>query len=388
MNYKTDNVMKYYKILVCFVLAFAIFFSFPVGTNATNSGGTTNNTQTFDNTLITNTTEIEITQETTIGDMAENYRDASVTVVIYESVDNTAVSMGSGIAVRSGGYIATNWHVISNVALYPTKYYVKIEIMQNEEMISYNADLLWSSDMFDLAIIRSEYHDIPFVSMADRWIDSDDRLEYFDEVWTIGTPYDMSLYGTASKGIISCDLERVSSSGNRIYESMIQHTAPISNGSSGSGLFDMDGNLIALNTLGVASTSTTTASSLFFATPIYPIINIIDKIATLEEDEDPDTNYSFPLIGVRGYDRYMNELFTEKGLYSLSIVAEGPCDGLLNAGDIITGISTTTATPTSENGYYKVDKRNDLLYALSNFNKGDSVKLYVNSSEVVTIILD
>lgn len=381
--------MSYKNFLVCCLLVFTLIFS--IGCDTTANTNNTNNTTGFDNSIITNTTEIEITPETTIGEMARNYRDASVTVIIYETETDTATSMGSGIAVYSGGYIATNWHVISYVALYPTEYYAKIEIMQNGEMEQYNADLLWSSDMFDLAIIRSEFYDIPFVSMADRWIDSDNKLEYFEDVWTIGTPYDMSLYGTSSKGYISCDLERVSSSDGRIYESMIQHTSPISNGSSGSGLFDMDGNLIALNTLGVASTTTTSANDLYFSTPIYPIINIIEEIATLEEDQDPDTNYSFPKIGVSGYDRYMNEEFTESGLYSRSIITGGACDGLLNAGDIITGISTTTATPASESGYYEVDKRNDLLYALSNFNKGDSVKLYIKYSgelnREVTIVL-
>ncbi|MDD4815592.1 MAG: serine protease [Clostridia bacterium] len=382
--------MSYKKILLCFVFIFVMVFNTGCGTElSSNDSNSSNNSQNFDST-ITNLQAIELTAETSPSDMVSSYREATATVLIYNSDTNNAVSMGSGVAVYSGGYIATNWHVISNVDSYPSAYYIKIQFMIDGEMTYANASLLWSSSAFDLAIIRSEYVNMPFVTMADKWIDSDNRLEYFEDVWTIGTPYDMSLYGTASRGYISCDMERTSSSDGRIYESMIQHTAPISNGSSGSGLFDMDGNLLALNTLGVASSSSVTASSLFFATPIYPIINIIEEIATLEEDEDTETNYSFPKLDVMGYDRFMNSTFTEKGLYTETINPNSPCENILFEGDIIKAISTTSATQEGDAGYYKVDKRNDFLYAVSNFKKGDTVKLYINNisgDSIVQVVL-
>jgi len=380
--------MKNYRYLVCLVLTLTILFN--IVSQADASYLSPNNSQTFDNT-ITNVQAIELTSETTRSAMVEEYLEAVATIIIYENETDTAVSMGSGVAVYSGGYIATNWHVISNVDLYPTDYYIKIEVIYNGELTIFNADLLWSSDIVDLAVIRSEYHNIPYVTMEDRWINSDNRLRIAEEIWTLGTPYDMSLFGTYSEGYISSNLERLSSSDGRLYESMIQHSSAISNGSSGSGLFDANGSLLGLNTLGVPSTSTTSANDLYFSTPIYPIINIIDDIASLEEDNDPETNYSFPKIGVNGYDRNMSNTFSDSGLYTMSVNSSGPSSGLLFEGDVLTGISTPTATETSTGGYYEVDIRNDFFYAISNFNKGDSVKLYVKNSvglnRVVEVVL-
>lgn len=345
------------------------------------------------NQTVTHLTPINVNAQTDRSEMVEKYLEATATVkIINES--GIMVSMGSGIAIYAGGYIATNWHVINNVIYYPTRYFVETEILVNGEYETFEAKVLWANESFDLAVIRCNYYNIPFVKMKDRWINSNEPLRIAEEIWTLGTPFDESLRGAYSTGTISSSEYRFSVANNRVYEYLIQHSSSISNGSSGSGMFDKDGNLLGLNTLGVPSSSSASANDLYFSTPIYPLINIIAQIAALDEDGIASTNYSFPVIGISGYDQVMSDVynydFDKSGIYVQEVTKGGPAYGKLNAGDIITGISITMSSEGGV-GYYAVNLRNDLLYALTKFKKGDTIKIYYTRGIVnnyATITLD
>jgi len=360
------------------MLIFVIVFSVGCGTDDSN-------TQTFNN-VISYTEPITVDTEADFSNMVEDYAQASVTVIIL-SEENEQVSMGSGIAVYAGGYIATNWHVISAVESLTETYFIKIQILQDGEFVLYDGKLLWSNINFDLAVVRCEFHNIPYVTMADRWIDTTNPLRIAEYVWTIGSPVDNSLAGTFTDGKISSNMERNSVSSGRIYESLIQHTANISNGSSGSGLFDKAGNLVALNTLGITSTTTTAANSLYFSTPIYPIYKVISKIVQYEQDDNDDTNYSLPLLEVKAYDSavsqyYYRSDFTGEGVYVYEIKIGGTSYLKLLVEDVITAVSIPSANVNSTSGYYPIEKRNDLLYALCNFNPGDTIYVYYTRGTV------
>lgn len=380
------------SIAICAVVVFVLVFTLTFSPQNQVLGNPTNYVETPQ--IVTGTIDVssnEMSQKTPSYEMVEAYQYAAVSVIIRTS-GGAQASMGSGIAVYNGGYIATNWHVISSVESNPSEYSVNVIVYEglgNGEGIftEYPAKLLWSNINFDLAIVKCEKTDLPYVKMSNRWINlenNQNRLRISEEIWTLGSPYDSSLQGTFTKGTISSECERVSSSSNRIYESLIQHDASISNGSSGSGLFDMNGNLIGLNTLGVTSSSSA-ANDIYFATPIYPIINIISKIATLEEDGNAQTNYKLPTIGITGYDSKLSEYygytFSGVGVYVQEVTKNGACFGKLNAGDAIIGLSISVASSESDEGYFAINKRNDLLYALSNFNTGDMIKLYVKRGE-------
>ncbi len=390
---------KLVKILICFSLCFCFFLTSGCLDNpsSTISNTTDNSGSNQFNNEVTHTTPIEVSSSTPRSEIVEDYLSAVATIYYTYTNNNTTSSIysGSGVAVYAGGYIATNWHVISEVVVGSSGYGLQVEILLDGEYQKFNAKLLWENVNFDLAILRCDYHNIPYVKMQDRWINSDNRLKITEEVWTLGTPYDESLFGSYSSGYISSNQERVSIASQRVYESLIQHSAPISNGSSGSGLFDSAGNLVALNTLGINSSSSNSANSLFFATPIYPIQNIISQIVQLEEDNNPNTNYSFPLIGVTGYDSYMAEYysdlgdFSDNGVYVGEISNPGTAIGKLEVGDVIIGICGKDSNLDSED-YFQIDKRNDLLYALSQYKSGDEIKVFYkrgNVSNFVNIVL-
>lgn len=383
------KMSKKIKNAVFLFIALIATFNFGCQFNNPNIEDNNNNSHQYDNQTVTHTTAINITDPTDRSEMVEQYLEATAT--IYVETPSTS-NMGSGIAVYAGGYIATNYHVILN-AIDNSNSTIEVEILIDGEYQVHPADLLWYNDVFDMAILRSAYYNIPYVKMLDRWIYGDNLLRIAEDVWTLGTPFYNSLCNSYSFGAISNNAatdKRNSTASGRLYEHLIQHSAPISPGSSGSGLFDKSGNLVGLNALGVSEIG---ASNLFFAVPIYPLINVISQVAELNEDDDDSTNYKFPTMGIMGYDKILAAIhdekaseiekynFNEDGLYVKEVSFSGPSFGELYSGNIITGISPTTSNINGE-GYFEVILRNDLLYALSTFQVGDTIKVYYKSGTV------
>lgn len=373
-------------LLVVLVATFSFGCEINIANNG-NSGNNGNNTNQYDNQEVTHITAIEIDDPIDRSTMVEQYMEATATVYVKTS---STTSRGSGIAVYAGGYIATNYHVIAN-AVDNAECTIEVEILIDEEYQFHSADLLWYNETFDLAVVRSAYYNIPYVKMLDRWVYSDNPLRIAEDIWSLSTPYYESLTNTYSEGTVSNNCatdKRISVAGGRLYEDLIQHSVAISPGSSGSGVFDKNGNLIGLNALGVAEVG---AASLFFAVPIYPLINVIPNIVELNEDEDDSTAYIFPKIGLSGYDKFLSSWhdevsdekynFNDNGFYILEVGTGGPSFGKLFTSEIITGISPTTSN-IGGTGYFEIKTRNDMLYALSTFQVGDTVKVYYKSGAV------
>lgn len=365
--------------LLVIMVALVVILNFSCEINIANNAnnGNNNNAHQYDNQEVTYVTAIEMDEPIDRSTMVEQYMEATATIYVETS---STMSRGSGIAVWAGGYIATNYHVIENAV--DNAGTIEVEILIDNEYQFHSADLLWYNETFDLAVVRSAYYNIPYVKMLDRWIYSDNPLRIAEDIWSLSTPYYESLTNTYSKGTVSnkCTTDkRISIAGGRLYEDLIQHDVAISPGSSGSGVFDKNGNLVGLNTLGITDVS---AERLFFAVPIYPLINVIPHIVELNEDDDDSTAYIFPKIGLSGYDKFIaswhNITFNDNGFYILETIPGGPSFAKLFAGDIITGISPTTSN-IGGTGYFEVKTRNDMLYALSTFQVGDTIKIYFKS---------
>ena len=225
---------------------------------------------------------------------------------------------------------------------------------------------MWSDSTLDLAIIQCQNGNIPYAKMEDRVVSSQNRLKMLEKIITIGTPVDFSLQNSCSVGYVS-GLERCSYSDSNIYETLIQHTAPISHGNSGGPLFDMKGNLVGLNTLGANE-----GNSIFFSVPIYPIMIILDRVVSLNENAIPQY-YVTPTIGISLTDYLIadvqNEEITEKGVHVTAINSGGAIGNLLK-GDII-------IKATFNNVEYTIQNRNDLLFAILNCNKNDTIQFTI-----------
>ena len=138
--------------------------------------------------------------------------------------------LGSGVIVRSDGYIVTNHHVVAQAD--------ELTVLINGKQ-QYTAKLIGTDPKTDLAVIKVDAHDLPTLP----WGNSD-SLEVGEVVLAVGNPF--GLNQTVTMGIISA-VGRANM-GIVDYEDFIQTDAAINPGNSGGALVNLQGALIGINT--------------------------------------------------------------------------------------------------------------------------------------------
>ena len=141
-----------------------------------------------------------------------------------------ASALGSGFIIDAKGIVVTNNHVIQGAE--------DIMVTVNGEK-EYEAKIIGADPLSDLAVLEIQSKD-KFVPV--KFGDSD-KSRIGDWVIAIGNPF--GLGGTVTSGIISA---RNRSIGLSRYEDYIQTDASINQGNSGGPLFDMNGDVIGINT--------------------------------------------------------------------------------------------------------------------------------------------
>jgi serine protease Do len=138
-------------------------------------------------------------------------------------------ALGSGFVISSDGYIVTNNHVIEGADE------ILIEFFSGAEL---PASLIGTDPNTDIALLKvSADEDLPFVSFGDS-----DVARVGDWVMAMGNPLGQGF--SVSAGIISARNRELSGS----YDDYIQTDAAINRGNSGGPLFNMDGDVIGVNT--------------------------------------------------------------------------------------------------------------------------------------------
>ena len=139
-------------------------------------------------------------------------------------------ALGSGFIIDEKGIVITNNHVIKDAED------IIVRVNGNEE---YKAKVLGADPLMDIAVLKLETEE-KFKPVA---FGDSDKARIGDWVIAIGNPF--GLGGTVTAGIISA---RNRSIGLSRYEDFIQTDASINSGNSGGPLFDMEGNVIGINT--------------------------------------------------------------------------------------------------------------------------------------------
>jgi len=136
---------------------------------------------------------------------------------------------GSGFFISADGYAVTNNHVVDHAKT--------VEVVTDEGK-TLSAKVIGTDSRTDLALIkvdgRSEF---PYVKLSDK------APRIGDWVVAVGNPF--GLGGTVTAGIVSA---RGRDIGSGPYDDYIQIDAPINKGNSGGPTFDMDGNVMGVNT--------------------------------------------------------------------------------------------------------------------------------------------
>ena len=168
--------------------------------------------------------------------------------------------LGSGVLIRSDGYIVTNNHVIASAD--------KLQILLHDGR-TFTAAVVGRDANTDLAVIRIDEKDLPTVTLAPP---SDVQVGQW--VMAFGSPLDAALENTVTAGIVSA-IGRTSArlSEINLYSDFIQTDAAINRGNSGGPLVNMSGQLIGINSAILSPTGNN--AGIGFAIPV----SIVDNVA-------------------------------------------------------------------------------------------------------------
>lgn len=151
-----------------------------------------------------------------------------------DAPERKAYSFGTGFFIEN--YIVTNHHVIDNAE--------KIVIHFENHPTRYEVEVVSSDEIADIAVLQLKEH-LPFDVTPLEW--SEVPLSLGQEVWAIGHP--RGLEYSVTKGIISSTHRTASNN----WQISVQTDAAVNQGNSGGPLLDMDGNVVAINTVIVTS---------------------------------------------------------------------------------------------------------------------------------------
>ena len=222
-------------------------------------------------------------------------------------------ALGSGFIIDEKGIVVTNNHVIQDAED------IIVRVNGDEE---YKAKVIGADPLSDIAVLQLETGD-KFTPVA---FGDSDKARIGDWVIAIGNPF--GLGGTVTSGIISA---RNRSIGLSRYEDYIQTDASINSGNSGGPLFDMDGNVIGINT---AILGRNGSIGIGFSIPSNSAKIVIDQLIEFGETKRG-------WLGVRIQDvtqeiADVEKLDEPRGALVASVAENSPSDkGGIKAGDII-----------------------------------------------------
>ncbi|MEN9850577.1 MAG: hypothetical protein RL128_740 [Pseudomonadota bacterium] len=228
-------------------------------------------------------------------------------------------ALGSGFVISADGFIVTNNHVIEGADEIEIEFFDKTRL---------KATLVGRDPKTDIALLKVESDaELPFVSFGDS-----DTMRVGDWVMAMGNPLGQGF--SVSAGIVSARGRELSGS----YDDFLQTDAAINKGNSGGPLFNMDGEVVGVNTAILSPTGGSIGIGFSMAS------NVVTKVvAQLKEFGETRRGW----LGVRIQDvtpdvaEAMNLSVAQGAL--ITDVPDGPAkDAGLLAGDVITTFNGKT----------------------------------------------
>ena len=173
-------------------------------------------------------------------------------------------SLGSGVIIDSDeGYIITNNHVIDDAEDIKVILYDKREV---------RGTIVATDPPSDLAVIKVDPNGLSTVALG-----NSDQLSVGEWVVAIGSPFGLHLNHTVTAGIVSA-IGRSSVISRNNFEDFIQHDAAINPGNSGGALFNLDGELVGINTAIATDGYSRANAGVGFAIPINMVKRVMEDL--------------------------------------------------------------------------------------------------------------
>jgi len=270
--------------------------------------------------------------------------------------ERKSAALGSGFIIDEKGVVVTNNHVIQDADD------IIVRVNGDQE---YKARVLGADPLMDIAVLQLDTED-KFKPVA---FGDSNKARIGDWVLAIGNPF--GLGGTVTAGIISA---RNRSIGLSRYEDFIQTDASINSGNSGGPLFDMEGNVIGINT---AILGRNGSIGIGFSIPSNSAQQVIKQLIEFGETKRG-------WLGVRIQDvtkeiAEVEELDKPRGALVASVAENSPSEKAgIQAGDIILEFNGVEI---------KQMKELPAIVARTEVGKNVDVKIWRNKKEITKKVL-
>ena len=276
-----------------------------------------------------------------------------VSIRTYRS-NNSKPGIGSGVILRSDGYIMTNAHVVHGGKV------VKVHLPDGKV---FTAKIWKMAAEQDLALLKIEASGLPVARIG-----NSDKVRLGQTVIAIGDP--LGFVGTVTVGTVGGLNRNVETRGIK-YRSLIQTDAAINPGSSGGALVNLKGEVIGINALVYTGPPSgyDKAQGLGFAIPINSAIKIARQLV-LSQPATPGSGK--PWLGLSGENLTPEkagdfDIKIQVGVLVTSVVSGSPAATAgVQVGDALSAVDGRTIRSIS-----------DLLDALASRKPGDTVNLTV-----------
>lgn len=278
----------------------------------------------------------------------------------FEPKERKSQGIGSGVIIdKNKGYILTNNHVVDGANE------IKVILFDKREI---RAEILGADPLSDLAVLKIDANDLEQVNMG-----NSDNLEIGEWVIAIGSPFGLHLNHTVTCGIVSAKgRSDVISRAN--FENFIQHDAAINPGNSGGALFDLNGDLIGINTAIATDGFSKSNAGVGFAIPINQAKRVIEDLIN-------GGQVLRGYLGVMIQDLDENKakvlgLENNKGAFISMIVEDGPADnGGLREKDVIISLNSKP-----------IESSNQLRNDVSSLRPGETAVFSIIRNELLQSI--
>ena len=169
-------------------------------------------------------------------------------------------TMGSGFVIDEDGYILTNHHVVDGAE--------EIQV-QFSDRSEYSATVIGSDRRSDLALLKIEAKDLPSLEFADS-----EEIKVGSWVLAIGSPFGLDYSVTA--GIVSAIGRSLPTDRGENYVPFIQTDVAINRGNSGGPLFNLEGDVVGINSQIYSPTGGSVGLS--FSIPVSIAENVVAQL--------------------------------------------------------------------------------------------------------------